>query len=77
MEEALDLSFDRLLMMMSAVLRRGHKVFSLITNIYYNKTTWNTNIFFLPLLKLVSKTLCHVFIVMLQLYNLLVSKWRQ
>jgi len=26
---------------------------------------------FLPLLKLVSKILCHVFIVMLQLYNLL------
>ena len=32
---------------------------------------------FLPLLKLVSKMLCHVFIVMLQLHNLLVSKWRQ
>ena len=32
---------------------------------------------FLPLLKLVSKILCHVFIVMLQLHNLLVSKWRQ
>ena len=29
---------------------------------------------FLPLLKLVSKILCHVFIVMLQLHNLLVSK---
>ena len=29
----------------------------------YKKTTWNTNIFFLPLLKLVSKILCHVFIV--------------
>jgi len=34
-------------------------------------------IFFLPLLKLVSKIVCHVFIVMLQLHNLLVSKWRQ
>jgi len=34
-------------------------------------------IFFLLLLKLVSKMLCHVFIVMLQLRNLLVSKWRQ
>jgi hypothetical protein len=32
---------------------------------------------FLPLLKLVYKNLCHVFIVMLQLHNLLVSKWRQ
>ena len=32
---------------------------------------------FLPLFKLVSKILCHVFIVMLQLHNLLVSKWRQ
>jgi len=32
---------------------------------------------FIPLLKLVSKILCHVFIVMLQLHNLLVSKWRQ
>jgi len=32
---------------------------------------------FLPLLKLVSKILCHVFIVMLQLHNLLVPKWRQ
>jgi len=32
---------------------------------------------FLPLLKLVSKILCHVFIVMLQLHNLLVSKRRQ
>jgi len=30
---------------------------------------------FLPLLKPVSKILCHVF--MLQLHNLLVSKWRQ
>jgi len=49
----------------------------MITNIYYKKTTWNKNIFFLPLLKLVSKILCHVFIVMLQLRNLLVSKWRQ
>ena len=35
-----------------------------ITNIYYNKITWNTNIyFFLPILQLVSKILCHVFIV--------------
>ena len=32
---------------------------------------------FLPLRKLVSKILYHVFIVMLQLHNLLVSKWRQ
>jgi len=32
---------------------------------------------FLPLLKLVSQILCHVFIVILQLHNLLVSKWRQ
>ena len=31
-----------------------------ITNIYYKKTMWNTNIFFLTLLKLVPKTLCHV-----------------
>jgi len=31
-------------------------------------------LFFLPLLKLVSKILCHVFIVMLQLHNLLVAK---
>ena len=38
-------------------------IFSLITNIYYKKTKWNTNIFFLPLFKLVSKILCHVFIV--------------
>jgi len=30
--------------------------------------------FFLPLLKLVSKILCHVFIVMLQLHNPLVAK---
>ena len=30
--------------------------------------------FFLPLFKLLSKILCHVFIVMLQLHNLLVSK---
>ena len=37
-------------------------IFSLITNIYYKKTKWNTNIFFLPLLKLFSKILCHVFI---------------
>ena len=35
------------------------------------------HIFFLPLLKVVSKILHHVFIVMLQLHNLLVSKWRQ
>ena len=28
---------------------------SLNTNIYYKKTTWNTNIYFLPLLRLVSK----------------------
>ena len=28
--------------------------FSLITNIYYKKTTWNINILFLPLLKLFS-----------------------
>ena len=35
------------------------------------------HIFFLPLLMLASKILCHVFIVMLQLHNLLVSKWRQ
>jgi len=53
-----------------------HKVFFLITNIYYKKTTWNTNIFFRHYL-LISKILCHVFIVMLQLHNLLVSKWRQ
>ena len=33
----------------------------------YKKTTWDTNIFFLPLLKLFSKILCHVFIVTLQL----------
>jgi len=32
---------------------------------------------FLPILKLVSEMLCHVFIVMLQLHNLLVPKWRQ
>jgi hypothetical protein len=32
---------------------------------------------FLPILKLISKILCRVFIVMLQLHNLLVSKWRQ
>ena len=32
---------------------------------------------YLPFLKLVSKILCHVFTVMLQLHNLLVSKWRQ
>jgi len=32
---------------------------------------------FLPLLKLVSKLLCHVFNVMLQLHNLLVSTWCQ
>ena len=35
---------------------------SLIKNIYYKKTTWNANIY-LTLLKLVSKFLCHVFIV--------------
>ena len=33
---------------------------------YHKKTTWNKNIFFLPLLKLVSKILCHVFVVMLK-----------
>jgi len=48
----------------------------LITNTYYKKTTWNTNIFFLPLLKLVSKILCHVFIIILQLHNLLFKVWR-
>jgi len=32
---------------------------------------------FLSLFKLVSKMLCHVFIVMLELHNLLVSKWCQ
>jgi len=32
---------------------------------------------FLTLLTLVSKSLCNMFIVMLQLHNLLVSKWRQ
>ena len=37
-------------------IQNEHKVFpwSLITNIYYKKTKWNTN-FCLPLLKLVSK----------------------
>jgi len=32
---------------------------------------------FLPLLKLASKILCHMFIVMLQLHNPVVSKWCQ
>ena len=27
------------------ILQDEHKFFSLITNIYYKKTTWNTNIF--------------------------------
>jgi hypothetical protein len=35
--------------------------YSLITNIYNKKTTWNINIFFLPLLKLVCTILCHVY----------------
>jgi len=62
---------------MNTDIQGEHKVFFLITNIYYKKTTWNTNIFFSPLLMLISKILCHVFIVMLQLHSLLVSKWRQ
>ena len=62
---------------MSWQVQGEHKVFPPITNIYYKKIMWNTNTFFLPLLNFVSKILCHVFIVMLQLHNLLVSKWRQ
>jgi len=46
----------------------------MITNIYCKKTTWNTNIFFLPLLKLDSKILCRVFIVMLQLHMFVIRE---
>ena len=53
-----------------------HKVFPCLQT-SYKKTTWNTNKYFLTLIKLVSKILCHVFIVLLQLYNLLVSTCRQ
>jgi len=35
------------------ILQGEHKVFSLITNIYYKKPTWNTNIFMEDLIGLV------------------------
>jgi len=37
--------------------------------------TWNTNIFFLPLLKLVSKIVCHVFIVKFVTFGFLDAKF--
>jgi len=54
-----------------------HKVFPRLQTFITRKLRGIQTYFFLPLLKLVSKILCHVFIVMLQLHNLLVSKWHQ
>ena len=47
----------------------------MITEIYYKKTKCNTNIF-LPLLKLVSKILCHVFIVTLVTFGFWMKLFR-
>ena len=60
------------------ILQGEHKVFPWLqtfTVLQENYVEYKP--FLLPLLKLVSQILCHVFIVMLQLHNLLVSKWRQ
>ena len=54
-----------------------HKVFLWLQTFITGKLRGIQTYFFLPLLKLVSKILRNVFIVILQLHNLLVSKWRQ
>jgi len=55
-------------------LQGEHKVFPWLQTFITRKLR---EYFYLPLIKIVSKILYHVFIVMLQLHNLLVSKWRQ
>jgi len=58
-------------------LQGEHKVFPWLQTFITRKLRRIQTYFFLPLFKLVSKILCHVLIVMLQMHNLLASKWHQ
>jgi hypothetical protein len=55
------------------IIQSEHKVFPWLQTFVTRKLR-GMQTYFLSLLKLVSKILCHVFIVMLQLHGLLVSK---